>query len=137
LLPENAANASASPYHMHLSALARTLGNFLYRYGNEVQLHEAMARVLTDAGHTFVREQILDAKNRADIWFPESRLVIEVKVDGTLAEALRQCGRYQNLPAVNGVLLASTQRWASMPLKERPAWGGKPFHMIRLGRQAL
>lgn len=121
--------------HMHLSNLARALGSFLYRYGNEVQLHEALAKVMDQANLTYQRERILDAKNRADFWL--AGIVVEVKVDGSLAEALRQVDRYIHLPHVTGVLLASTQRWASSPLKSRPEWGGKPFKMIRLGRQAL
>jgi hypothetical protein len=100
-----------------------------------VKLHEAIAEVLDQAGISFEREHILDAKNRADFWL--DGLVIEVKVDGTLAEALRQVDRYIHLPQVTGVLLASTQRWAEAPLKDRPAWGGKAFQMVRLGRQAL
>lgn len=86
----------ASPTHMHLSFLARTLGAYLYRYSSEVKLHEAMAEVLTKAGASFKREHILDARNRADFWL--DGLVIEVKVDGTLSEALRQVDRYINLP---------------------------------------
>lgn len=125
----------ASPTHMHLSFLARTLGAYLYRYSSEVKLHEAMAEVLTKAGASFKREHILDARNRADFWL--DGLVIEVKVDGTLSEALRQVDRYIHLPHVTGVLLASTQRWAAAPLKDRPAWNGKAFQMVRLGRQTL
>jgi hypothetical protein len=125
----------ASPVHMHLSRAARLLGGYLYRYSSEVKLHEAMAEVLDQAGISFEREHILDAKNRADFWL--DGLVIEVKVDGTLAEALRQVDRYIHLPQVTGVLLASTQRWAEAPLKDRPTWGGKAFQMVRLGRQAL
>lgn len=125
----------ATPLHMHLSSLANTLGGYLYRYGSEVQLHEAMAKVLEQAGFAYTRERILDPRNRADFWL--DGLVIEVKVDGTLAEALRQVDRYIQLPQVTGVLLASTQRWADKPLVARPSWGGKPFQMIRLARQAL
>lgn len=129
------AKGALSHYHMHLSALARMVGGFNYRYGNEVQLHEALAEVLTMAGYAFEREYVLDAKNRADFWL--DGLVIEVKVDGALSEALRQVDRYIALPQVKGVLLASTQRWAAQQLDARPAWQGKPFQMVRLGRQAL
>lgn len=125
----------ASPIHMRLGHLANTLSRFLYRYGSEVQLHAAIAKVLDQAGYAYTHEHILDAKNRADFWL--DGLVIEVKVDGTLAEALRQCDRYQKLPQVTGLLLASTQRWAAAPLKDRPAWNGKAFQMVRLGRQTL
>lgn len=120
---------------MQLQAIGRLLAGFGYRYGSEVQLHEALATVLAQAGHTAVREYRLDANNRADFWL--DGLVIEVKVAGSLADALRQVGRYISLPSVRGVLLATTERWGDRPLVARPAWQGKAFNIIRLKRQAL
>lgn len=118
-----------------LEGLAQVLGGFLYRYNSEVALHESLAKVLADAGYTAERELVLDAKNRAD--FCIDGFVIEVKVDGTLSEALRQVSRYIALPNVKGVLLVSTQRWANTELAALPKWEGKPFIMTRLRRQFL
>lgn len=129
-------SGDASELHMHLQSLASLLGKFNYRYGSEVQLHDRLEWVLSHAGHAFAREFVLDAKNRADFRL-DSGLVIEVKVDGSLSEALRQVDRYIHLPQVTGVLLASTARWADQQLVDRPAWGGKPFHLVRLQRQTL
>lgn len=120
---------------MRLGAIARLLGNYRYRYGNEIQLHEALATVLEGAGYDFEREYVLDAKNRADFWL--DGIVVEVKVGGSLAQALRQADRYITLPHVAGVVLASTERWGETQLADRPAWGGKAFQMVRLGRQSL
>lgn len=122
--------------HLVLAHLTRCLGSYLYRYGSEVQLHESLAKVLDEAGYSYTREFVLDARNRAD-FLVVGGIVIEVKVDGTLSEALRQVDRYINLDQVTGVILASTQRWAAGALLERPAWKGKPFAMVRLGRQSL
>lgn len=137
-LPEQGrigAPGKASEIHMRMSSLAKLLGGVRYRYGNEVQLHERMADLLTGAGYDFVREYRLDPQNRADFWL--DGIVIEVKVDGSAGDALRQVDRYINLPQVHGVLLAGTPQWASTPLANRPAWQGKAFHMTRLHRQAL
>lgn len=128
--------SAAGEIHMALYSLARALGNFTYRYSSEVRLHESLAQVLEDHRYQYTREHVLDAKNRAD-FFMASGLVIEVKVDGSVSEALRQVSRYIHLPQVKGVLLASTERWAARPLVKRPAWEGKPFGMVRLLRQAL
>ncbi|MBA1218163.1 hypothetical protein [Pseudomonas fulva] len=125
-----------SESHLVLSHLSRLLGAYLYRYGSEAQLHESLAKVLGDAGYQFTQEHILDPRNRAD-FLVEGGIVIEVKVDGALSEALRQVDRYINLDQVKGVILASTQRWADNPLVDRPAWQGKAFGMVRLGRQSL
>ncbi|MBA1305888.1 hypothetical protein [Stutzerimonas stutzeri] len=120
---------------MRLAHLSNTLCRYRYRYGNEEQLHVAIGAVLDQAGLPFINEYNLDIKNRADFWL--DGLVIEVKVDGSLSAALRQCDRYLKLPHVTGLVLASTQRWASYPLEAKPNWAGKPFAMIRLARQAL
>lgn len=120
---------------MILNALATHLGRYAYRYGDEIQLHERIAEVLTLHGFEFERERVLDARNRADFWV--GGLVIEVKVGGGLAEALHQVGRYIKLPDVTGVILAGTPRWAGHPLAEKPVWLDKPFQMVRLARQSL
>ncbi|CAM4172956.1 hypothetical protein CR156_17130 [Stenotrophomonas lactitubi] len=126
---------TAQEEQLQLKGIGRLLAGFGYRYGSEVQLHEVLANVLDKAGHAHVREYRLDASNRADFWL--DGMVIEVKVAGSLADALRQVGRYINLPQVRGVLLATTERWGERPLVARPAWQGKPFNIIRLKRQAL
>ncbi|MGZ1522251.1 hypothetical protein [Xanthomonas citri] len=125
----------ASPEQFRLNTIARLLSGVRYRYGSEVQLHEVMGQLLAGAGYAFEREYRLDARNRADFWL--DGLVVEVKVDGSTGDALRQVGRYIELPQVCAVLLAATPIWASTPLPKRPAWGGKPFAMTRLQRQAL
>lgn len=126
---------TAMEEQLQLKGIGRLLAGFGYRYGSEVQLHEVLASVLEKAGHAHVREYRLDASNRADFWL--DGLVIEVKVAGSLADALRQVGRYISLPQVRGVLLATTEHWGERPLVARPAWQGKPFNIIRLKRQAL
>ena len=125
----------ASLLHMRLTALANLLGGVRYRYGSEAQLHEVMASLLTEAGQAFEHEFRLDQHNRADFWL--DGLVIEVKVDGSMGDALRQVDRYIGLPQVHGVLLAGTPMWAGTALGKRPAWQGKAFQMVRLQRQAL
>jgi hypothetical protein len=134
----------ASPTHIHLllRTLVNLLGGFNYRYGSEVQLHATLAQVLLEAGIRHVREFHLDEDNRADFWLPleQGGLVIEVKVDGGIGDALRQVSRYAALPSVQGVLLASTCRWARPELSDVPAtggWGGKPAAIVHLKRQAL
>lgn len=126
---------TAMEEQLQLKGIGRLLAGFGYRYGSEIQLHQALSAVLDQAGHAHVREYRLDASNRADFWL--DGLVIEVKVAGSLADALRQVGRYITLQHVRGVLLATTERWGERPLVARPAWQGKPFNIIRLKRQAL
>jgi len=124
-----------SPSHMQLSALSKLFGGVRYRYASEEKLHAVMAGLMLEAGHAFEHEYRVDQHNRVDFWL--DGLVIEVKVDGSIGDAMRQVERYIGLPQVRGVLLAGTPSWASTPLLKRPAFRGKPFHMVRLQRQAL
>lgn len=118
-----------------LNALATHLGRYAYRYGDEIQLHERIAEVLTLHGFEFERERVLDPRNRADFWL--DGLVIEVKVGGSFSDALHQVGRYIKLPDVTGVILAGTPRWAANELVAKPIWQDKPFQMVRLARQSI
>lgn len=119
-----------------IRAAASLLGRFAYRYRAEAQLHDRLADVLVEGGFQVEREVVLDAENRADIVLGGD-VVIEVKVDGTLQQALRQVGRYIDLDRVQGVLLVATPRWAAQQLRERPRWHDKPFGMVCIRRQAL
>jgi len=120
-----------------LRDVASKLASYRYMFANEVQLHEAMAEVLSQNGIAHQREKVLDSRSRVDFWLSDFAMVIEVKVDGSLGEAARQIGRYCTLDVVQGVLLASTKLWARQPLKTRPTLSGKAFHMVHLQRQSL
>ena len=115
--------------------IATLLSRFTYRYSNEIHLHDAIAGVLEQAGHDFEREFVLDAHNRADFYL--HGLVIEVKVDGSLADALRQVGRYSRFDCVSAVLLAGAVPWARSSLPELPQMNGKAFSLVHLPRRFL
>ena len=132
----------AAEVNMRMRALVTLLGGFNYRYGSEVQLHATLAQVLLDAGLEFVREFQIDQQNRADFWLPlgDGGLVLEVKVDGSVGDALRQVGRYAALDRVRGVVLASTCRWARPELANLTVtgnWSGKPGLVVHLPRKSL
>jgi hypothetical protein len=116
--------------------VANRLSGFRWMFGSEDALQAAIADVLTEAGEVVSRENILDRRNRADLMLADA-LLVEVKVDGSLSEALRQCDRYSKLPAVKAIVLASTCSWARRALVSRPRMGGKPFALVFLPRQAL
>lgn len=116
--------------------IATLLAGFRYLFGDEYQLQEAVAEVLAGAGEAVTREQILDRKNRADVMLTGG-LLVEVKVDGSLSAALRQCERYSALDQVCGIVLAASVAWARRGLVSRPRLGDKPFAMVYLPRQSL
>lgn len=120
---------------LNLNAVVNHLARYSYRYSSEVALHASLAKVLDTHGFEYQREFVLDAQNRVDFWL--NGIVIEVKVGGSMADALRQVGRYINLPNVNGVILAGTSRWAAEALDQKPEWQNKPFQMVRLVRRSI
>ena len=117
-------------------SVANRLAGFRWMFGSEDHLQGAIATMLVDAGESVVRENILDRRNRADVVLSDG-VLIEVKVDGSLSAALRQCDRYSALPAVTGIVLASTCIWARRQLVTRPRMGGKPFALAFLPRQSI
>ena len=63
-------------------------------------------------------------------------MVIEVKVDGSLAKAMAQALRYAKREQVCAVMVASTERWGSAKL-DRYDLHGKPLALCRLQRAFL
>jgi hypothetical protein len=90
--------------------VAALLPRFSYRHANEVQLHDAIAAVLAEAGIPFQREVVAGPRERFDFLVPPG-IVLEVKVDGSLAAALGQCDRYASRADVTTVLLVSARPW--------------------------
>lgn len=128
--PNHAAQVDA-----RLRQLAERVGGYAYRYSDEDQLHGILADLLTEAGERdFTREYAVDRKNRFDFWFQNEGLVIEVKVKGSLSQALRQIDRYAALPQVKGILLASTLRWTDLTIS---SLHGIPVRGVHLPRQCL
>lgn len=118
-----------------LDRLAGHIGAYAYRYSNELMLHTAIDGVLLAAGERgFVREYPIDKQNRFDFWLPAEGVVIEVKVDGSLAQALRQCDRYARLESVRAVLLVHPARWGTVSVD---ALQGVPFASCALRRASL
>lgn len=135
-MSEDRASVIARSADFELASIAGELSKYRYRYNSEIQLQDGMQRVLEQAGYQVLREHLLGARRqRSDLWI--DGLVVEVKVDGSLAAALRQVSDYMKVEKVRGVILASTERWAATPLQQLPEWGGKPFIMIQVRRQCL
>lgn len=112
--------------------LMEMLASFTYRYTNEQKLHEAIAEVLTDAGIAFERE-VVDDSCRFD--FQVGTIALEVKIGGSLSQALRQCKRYCERPSVSAVIIASTLAWGMQPREPMVTLHGTPIYVMKLRRQ--
>lgn len=130
----NAAVLPSEPRQV-IATLARILSGYAYRFSSEVHLHDAIDATLTANGWAFEREVSGDASNRFDFWC--AGIVIEIKVDGSLSQALRQVDRYAALDGVHGVLLAATPAWARSASTAPCELQGTPIAIAHLSRQSL
>ena len=114
--------------HPGLQQVAELLSKHRFRFTSEMELQAGIALVLETHGVLFQREYVISNADRLD-FFLLGGLAIEVKIDGTLMQALRQVSRYANHPEILGILLIGTPRW--LP-EVPPALNSKPVQGLRL-----
>ena len=119
-----------------LRHLARHLGRYTYRQSDEQQLQCAIEAVLQDGDFNYERE-VTQGGDRFD-FLVAGRIVIEVKVDGSLTAALRQISRYLANENVDAVLIASTKRWSlGEQAEQQVQLHGKPVELVRCRSRAF
>jgi hypothetical protein len=118
---------SAAPL---LERVIIALERYGFRFASEVQLHAGIAQALTLEGFAFEQERRSTPACRYDFYLPDGSIVIEVKVAGSYAAALRQVERYLQLPDCAGVIIASTKAWAASAKPQM--LHGKPIRLARL-----
>lgn len=119
-----------------------------YRYPNchnEQRFQSAVAEVLVMRGFRAPREVIAE-RGRYDIEIERDgvRVVLELKIKGSAADAERQCQRYAMTPDVHAVMLVTTSHRLAAEVaagshdRSLPGDGGtrKPFELV-LVRSAL
>ena len=115
---------------MLLRRLVETLPRFAYRFGNEAELQAGIAQVLTAQAIGHEREHVAGPQDRFDFLVPPG-IVIEAKVQGSLAKALPQIKRYAARDDVAAVVLVTTRFWG----RAAPQLGdlhGKPVRIVHL-----
>ena len=96
-----------------------------FNFSRELQLHEGIDQVLTDAKIPFQREVVLTPEDRID--FLCEGVGLEIKVDGSLAAVTRQLWRYADHPLVEVIVLYTTRHHHRDMPKEMK---GKPVIVI-------
>lgn len=117
-----------------LRRVATELPRFGYRYSNEKELCDGIALVLGDLHLPFEREVTASPRDRFDFVMGNG-IVLEVKMDGSGADALMQCARYCEHDMVSAVVLLAATQWARniRPFKAH----GKQVICVPLTRQAF
>lgn len=120
--------ADAAPAIEQLEHVAYTLSRYRYRFSDEDALQQGVAKALAANGLIFQREKSLSQRDRPDFLLTGG-LAVEIKVDGSLADLLRQVARYAEHDAVRGILVVGTPAWlARVP----ESLAGKPLCHLRL-----
>lgn len=98
-------------------------------WSDEAELQAEVERILTARGGVVERERHLSARDRPDFMLPDEGLALEVKVDGSATDLLRQIHRYAGHDEVEGVIVLTTKsRHRSMP----PEVNGVPVFVLWL-----
>ena len=111
--------------------IVEALHRFRFSATNEQELQRALWQVFARYPDSR-REVILDARNRID--FLVGEVGIEVKVDGSLTDLVRQLIRYAKFEQITSIVVVSTRaRHRDVPRHV----GGKPVHLAYLADGAL
>lgn len=109
--------------------LTALLQHFRCRATCEADLQRAVEEILVQSLISFQREPMLTAKDRPD--FLVGTIAVELKVDGSAIEVMRQLQRYAQHPDVAALLLVTTKnKHLAMPA----TLSGKPVHVVFVGR---
>lgn len=107
-----------------ITSLLRT---FTFRFQSEGELQDGIAAVIGEAGFAFKREYQLSRWDRPD--FLVGGVAIEVKIDGSLANLIRQLHRYAGFNEVDSLIVVTNlSRLADLP----ETLNGKPVMLVLL-----
>lgn len=89
------------------------LKRYEFRFSSEAELQNGVGEVLEKNGIFYAREYSLTERDRIDFYLPAG-IGLEVKIDGSGNDLLRQCSRYLQLPQLHAlVVVAAGHRLAS------------------------
>lgn len=94
-----------------MRGVENTLRKYAFRYADEAQLHQGIIDVFKKEGVRFEHEKVHEPTGDRFDFLLENGVVVEVKMAGSQAEALRQVNRYTLQPEVQGIVLVTTKPW--------------------------
>ncbi len=97
--------------------LAAEIMKHRFRYGNEIELQDGLAALLTRNGLVFEREVRLDAKDRIDFMIAPD-IGLEVKCKGRLGDVHRQIVRYARQPRIHTLMLVTDRHQLTQGLPD-------------------
>lgn len=112
---------------INFATLAGIIAGVRFSFTSEDELQRGIAEVFSRVGLFHVREHRLSPTDRVDFFLPDHGMGIEVKVDGSTADLVRQVTRYVQHDEIRTLaVIASRIRLANMPDRIN----GKPVQVI-------
>ncbi len=112
-----------------IDTLVKLLKAYKIRYANESDIQRGIATILDKHSLKHTREHQLDSGSRLD-FLTSDGVAIEVKVDGSNANVIRQLHRYAGFKEVTGVVLFTTRSRHTQNLPD--TMQGKPVRAVVL-----
>ena len=81
-----------------------------FRFQDEKSLQDGIEIVFSQAHIPYEREKSLSARDRPD-FIIDGRIALEVKIKGTLSQALRQVYRYASHSGLSEIIVVGTPAW--------------------------
>lgn len=134
---------SVRTYDAAIRHIVEVLRSCTFSFGTEAVLHRGISQMLAVRGVEHQREYSAKMgppsgrRDRFRFDFYCDGVVIEVKIKGSLSEALRQSERYCKHPEVQAVIIATTCLWAIPTEGKVATFHDKPVTVIALGGQAF
>lgn len=118
-----------------LDRIERSVDTLGFSFRTEKQLHDLVATLLDAMQVSYQREVFAGPRDRFD-FLCSGGLVLEVKINGSFAAAMRQAGRYCERPEVTAVAIIATCPWARSAVPNHRLQD-KTVRIVRARRQAF
>ena len=124
----NTTNTVIGTPGINMASITSALENKRFRFTSEEDLQQGIEIALQQSSLPFEREKVLSTRDRPD-FVVDHQFAIEIKIKGTLAQALRQISRYAEHAQITAILLVGTPHWLN---RVPGSVAGKPVFSMRL-----
>ncbi|MEA9392159.1 hypothetical protein SJI19_16670 [Acerihabitans sp. TG2] len=112
---------------LNITQIEALFNAYCFNFTDEIELQDAIEKLLISKDVRFSREVRLSAKDKPDfvLELDCGKVALEIKTGGTKNALLRQINRYLNHNEIFGVLVAGTPYFINqlpLSLNNKPVW---------------
>jgi hypothetical protein len=115
-----------------LAELDEVVRSAQFNFADELDLQNGLAIQFDNRNIQYQREALIGAASESRVDFLISRIALEVKVGGSLADVMRQLSRYAKSPSVDALMLVTSRLRHRVCLPEKV--NGKPLQVTEIVR---